>query len=140
MELKLTGWKAIVAILLIVGWGVFRYTTQSKAMETQGVEAIKSWLLFESARAVLPEMEKAMNNPEENSQFLKESANALQRDNFEIISVTRHGVGNRVVARVELRYRDGVPETRYLRMSYSTVTGWQVGLETTQMAYFLALL
>ncbi len=140
MEIKLNGWTAAVAILLIAGWGVFRYTTRSKAMETQGVEAIRNWLLFESARAVLPEMEKALENPEQNSKFIEDSASSLRQDNFEIVSVTRHGVGKRVVARVEVRYRGGVPETRYLRMSYATFTGWQVGLETTRMGYFLAIL
>lgn len=139
MEIKLTGWKAVVGTLLIVGWGAFRYVSQTKAMESQGVEVIQNWLVFESARAVLPEMEKALENVGENQQFLEESANALRQDNFEIVSVTRHGVGRRVVARVEVRHQ-GTTSIRYLRMSYVTINGWQVGFETTRMDYFLAIL
>ncbi len=137
MELKLNGWKAGVVILAVIGWGAFRYTTQTKTMETQGVEVIQNWLQSESARALLPEMEKAMQNPSENQAFLEQSANDLQQENFVVSSIKRHGVGDRTVARVDVLFK-GTPSTRYLKMTYSTITGWQVGLETTQWAYYLA--
>ena len=138
MEVKLNGWKAIVVILAVIGFGAFRYKTQTKAMETQGVEKIQQWLSFKTARAVLPEMEKAMENPEANREQLEQMANSLQSENFVVTSVKQHGLGEEIVVRVEAQV-NGKPQVFYLRMEYSMTTGWYVGMETTKVSYYLAL-
>ena len=138
MEIKLNGWKALIIIIAVLGFGVFRYTTQSKAMESQGVEKIEQWLSFKTARAVLPEMEEAMKNPEANRERLEEMANSLQSENFVVTSVKQHGLGQEIVAQVEAQV-NGEAKTYYLRMEYSMTMGWQVGVETTQISYYLAL-
>jgi len=107
-------------------------------METQGVEKIEQWLSLKTARAILPEMEEAMKNPEANQERLEEMANNLQAENFEVVSVKRHGFGDDIVACVEARV-NGEPRTYYLRMEHSLTFGWRVEMETTQVSYYLAL-
>lgn len=143
MKFKLTGWNAIIALVAVVGFAVFRFESQSKALESQGVEQVKNWLLAESTRAVLPSMEKAMKDPESNKNYLADVSKNLRKENFEIVSVTRHGLGSSIVARVEVRYKGQSPSdgmnVRYLRMKYSMVTGWIVIREASKWDYYLAV-
>jgi hypothetical protein len=142
MKIKLTGWKAVIVVVAVIGFVIFKLNVQTKALQTEGVEEVKRRLLLESARAALPDMRKALENPAENTGYLEKMAKDLQLENFEIVSVTRHGVGERIVARVEVRYKgESVSEgmgVRYFRMKYSTVTGWRVVHETTKLNYYLA--
>ena len=67
---------------------------------------------------------------------------SLQEENIEVVSVTRRGVDNNIVARVEVSYKGKAPSegmnVRYLRMNYSMVTGWRVERETSKWSYYLA--
>lgn len=142
MNFKLTGRNAIVALVVAAGFLLFRFESQSEALESQGVEQVRIWLMAESARAVLPNMKKAMEDPKGNEHYLAEVAKDLQSENFEIVSVTRHGLGSSIVARVEVRYKGESPSdgmsVRYLRMKYSMVTGWVVVREASKWDYYLA--
>ena len=138
MELKLTGWKGVLALVVLIASGAFRYITQNKDMETQGVEKIQQWVFNNEIRAQLPQMQKAMDDPQKNSKFLEESAKSLQKENFIITGVKQHGIKRKVVAKVDVQY-NGEPHTYYLRMEHSLTIGWQVRYETTPTAYYLAL-
>ena len=142
MKFKLTGWKAIVALLVAVAFVGFRVETQSSTLESQGVEKIRNWLMAESTRAALPDMQKAMEGQAGGDKSLEDFAKKFQEQNFEIISVTTHGAGSNVIARVEVRFKgeshsDGMG-VRYLRMQYSMVTGWRVVREASKWDYYLA--
>lgn len=143
MKFKLTGWNAIAALVVVAGFMVFRFESQSKALESQGVEQVRIWLMAESARAILPSMQKAMADPKGNEHYLTEAAKDLQSKNFQIVSVTRHGLGSSTVVRVEVRYKGKSPSdgmnVRYLRMKYSMVTGWIVLREASKWDYYFAV-
>lgn len=143
MKFKLTGWNAIIALVLIAGFVAFRFETQSKSLESQGVKQVKRWLVAESMRAALPDMQRAMADPKGNEKYLTQTARDFQDKNFEIVSVTRHGLGSYIVARVEVRFKGQSPSdgmnVRYLRMEYSMVTGWKVLREATKWDYYLAV-
>ena len=142
MNVKLTGWKAIVAIFAAVGFLVFKFNMQTAALQTEGVEEIREWLQLESARAVIPDMEKAIEAPNQNAEYLAQMADDLQEENFEVVSVTRRGVDKNIIVRVEVNYKGEIPSdgmnVRYLRMNYSMVTGWRVERETSKWNYYLA--
>ena len=143
MELKLSGWKAILAIVAVIGFLGFKFVAQTEALHADGVEKIRQWLVFETARFVLPEMKKALENPtEHNTKFLSDTAKNFKQQNFEIISVTRRGLGERIIARVDVRFKGKIPKdgmnVRYLRMKYSMLTGWRVERETSKWNYYLA--
>lgn len=141
MTFKLTGWKAISALALLGGLAVVRYDMQTEALETEGVEEVERWLALEAARIALPDMTKAAS-ASSGGQNLERLIDDLAADRFEIVSITRHGLGEEIVARVEYRHRTrssaGDTEIRYLRMRHSLPTGWRVGSETTRLSYLLA--
>jgi hypothetical protein len=143
MKFKLTGWNAIIAIVVAIGFVVFRFESQTKALETQGVEQVRNWLMAESARAALPQMQKHMEDSKGDDSYLTGIAKDFQEKNFEIVSITTHGTGSHVVARVEVRYKGESPSggmnIRYLRMNYSMVTGWIVARESSKWDYYLAV-
>ena len=142
MEMKLTGWKAIVASVVVIGFLGFKFNMQTESLQTEGVEEIKNWLQMESTRAALPDMQKAVEAPRQNEEYLAQMVDNLQEDNIEVVSVTRRGVDKNIVARVEVKYKgetslEGM-NVRYLRMNYSMVTGWRVERETSKWSYYLA--
>lgn len=144
MEIKLTGWNAVIAIVVVLAFVGFRFETRSGALETQGVQKVKEWLVAESERAALPDMQKAINDPNSSRNQLADMAQKLQNENVEITSVTRHGTGTDPVVRVQVHYKNGGPPNakpvRYLRMRYSSVTGWTVQYEVSKWSYYLAVL
>ena len=38
MEMKLTGWKAIAVIAVVVGFLVFRFNMETEALQTEGAQ------------------------------------------------------------------------------------------------------
>lgn len=141
MKFQLTGWKAIAALILLVAFVVVRYTMQAGALETQGVAQVQRWLADEATRSALPDMQQAVAAGDAAS--VERMAGDLEGDRFEILSVTRHGLGEEIVARVEYRHASrpaGGTRVRYLRMSYSRLVGWRVGAETSRLSYYLAIL
>jgi hypothetical protein len=143
MEFKITGWKAIIGLVVVVAFVGFRVETQTRTLESQGVTKIRNWLMAESERAALPDMQKAMNGQAGGDKVLEDMAQKLQAQNFEIISVTSHGSGASIVARVKVRYKGGSHSdgmnVRYLRMQYSMVTGWRVAHEVSKWDYYMAV-
>ena len=137
---KLTGWKAIAVVVASLGFVIFKFNFQNEALKSEGVEVVKRWLILESVRAVLPDMEKTIKHATQNEQSLEQIASNLKEENFEIVSVSRRGVGERIVARVEVRYKGQAPpdgkNVRYLKMEYSMVTGWRVKRETSAWYYY----
>lgn len=141
MKIQLTGWHAIVALILLVAFVAVRYTMQSGALETQGVEQVQRWLADEATRSALPEMQQAVAAGD--AAAAERMAGDLESDRFEILSVTRHGLGEQIVARVAYRHAsrpEAGTRVRYLRMSYSLAAGWRVGAETSRLSYYLAIL
>ena len=142
MEMKLTGWKAIAASIVVIGFLGFKFNMQTESLQTEGVEEIKKWLQMEATRAALPDMQKAVEAPRRNEEYLAQMVDNLQEDNIEVVSVTRRGVDKNIVARVEVKYKGESPSegmnVRYLRMNYSMVTGWRVERETSKWNYYLA--
>jgi hypothetical protein len=138
MEVKMTGWKAVVAIGLILGFVGFRYVSQSKEMESQGKEVVQQWLIAKQARLYLPEMQKAMEDPQKNAKKLERMANELTQNGFKVISMTRRGMEEAIV-RVEYQVEGKSPQTVYLRMEHSLVSGWRIINESSKIQYILAL-
>ena len=142
MEIKLSGWKAIAASIVVIGFLGFKFNMQTESLQTEGVEEIKKWLQMESTRAALPDLQKAVEAPKQNEEYLMQMINNLQKDNIEVVSVTRRGVDKNIVARVEVKYKgESQPDrmnVRYYRMNYSMITGWRVERETSKWNYYLA--
>ncbi len=136
----MNGWKAIIALVVVAGFVVFRFEMQNRTLDSQGVTQVKNWLMAESTRAALPAMQQANAGEAGGDASLEAMARDLQESNFQIASITSHGTGSSVVARVDVRYKgqsrqDGM-NVRYLRMQYSTLTGWRVLREASRWDYY----
>lgn len=141
MKIKLTGWKAIGAVVVVGAFVLVRLGMQRESLGTQGVQEIERWLALESARVTLPAMQQAARSS--NSQLVSQMAEDLVEEAFRVVSLSPHGTDEQIVARVDYRREGRSPgegtRVRYLRMSYSTVAGWRVDSETTKLAYYLAV-
>ena len=99
-------------------------------------------MFYDYARKALPGMQKATNDPNANKADLERSVNNLNRANFEVLSISRHGLGDEAVAKVKVRFKGEGPEkgtkTIYLKMTHSITVGWRVTFETGKVSYYLA--
>ncbi len=137
-EIKLTGWGAVAALVAIAAFGWFKLSAQNQSLQEEGVERLQQWLVAEAARETLPGMEQALQAGDQDA--VQAMADIMQEDSFMILSVTRHGTGDEIVARVEYQ-RMGDSSTRqqrYFRMTHSMVTGWRVEREASRWSYYLA--
>jgi hypothetical protein len=132
----LTGWPAVVAIILAVGIYGLAFVASRKALDDEALAPIRLQLQGEYASALLP----AVNPAAPDSEAV---ARLTELDQLELVSVSARGSGEDVVVRVEPRINGRVPpdgkEVRYYRMSYSTLTGWRMRYETTAFSYYTRL-
>jgi hypothetical protein len=139
--LKLTGPKAVVAIVVIIAVAAFQLFSRKQTLQTQAVEAIKTHLVSEYARYHLPELQRATTDGSLTEERAEEIVGQLTQDNIDIVSISARGHGGRYVARVEVSVAgseppDGKP-VRYLRMTHSSLIGWRVLRDTGAWNYYL---
>jgi hypothetical protein len=133
-QIRLTGVKAVVVILALAGFGVFRLVSARSALDTQGTEELSMWLRAEYASRYLSNLDAATITPEE-----VESLLALDRITFS--SIRGNGTPSDMVVRVEIEV-DGQPppdgrSVRYWRMEHSMLTGWRMQREANVLLYYL---
>lgn len=138
MQFELKGWQAVVAVVVVIAVGMLRFSSQTKALETQGERALTEWLVLEAARGAMPEMTAALEDPSTDEKDVAAMMDRFAAERFEILDVTRSGLGDEPVARVEIRDRDdGDTHVRYFRMRYGMAMGWRVMRETDALGFYL---
>ena len=104
-KIKLTGPKAIVALVLIVAVVAFQFLNRQQTLETEAVGQIKLYLAAEYARQHLPELQRAAQGAdidEAQSARVEEMVRQMSTDNIDIVAVAAHGRGGKYVARAEV--------------------------------------
>lgn len=134
IELKLTGAKAIIAIIVVVAFVGFRYVSAASSIETDAASDLKFWLRGEYTRRLMAE------NPEPTEETAQR---ALALATIDFSEIRGRGTPDDLVVRVRIRV-DGRPppygnEVRYFRMEYSLLTKWRLKHETTKWSYYLNL-
>ena len=132
INIQLTGFKAVMAIVVVIGFVGFRFVSAASSIETDAAEELKFWLQAEYSRqfmAAHPEPDE-----EEAQQLL-----ALQR--IEFSEITGRGTPDDMAVRVKIRV-DGSPppygaEVRYFRMDHSLVFGWKYRRDISKLLYYL---
>ncbi len=139
-QMKLTGGPAIVVIVLLTAFAVFRYSTMKSTLSTEAAEVLKTWLSARYAAAELDRIEASGNGlptPEQTDALLRTAQ-------VEIASVSARGSRDDIVVRAEIRVAGGPPpdgqSVRYYHMTHSLATGWRLKRETWKWAYYLKLL
>lgn len=131
----LTGWKAVVALVVVAALVGIRWTTARRALDTQGRQALEEWVALELQRPLLADSTLSM----------EEQARAiLDAGEVRIRSLSARGPLDDLVVRVELEPSPGLPAgtelVRYYRMEYSTLTGWRHRGDAGALTWYLSIL
>jgi anti-sigma-K factor RskA len=142
VKIRVTGWKAIVVLLVVAAFVGYRYYAVQTTLETAGADELRFWLSAEYMAQGLPGLEEAVESGD--AVAAEEQARELvARDRVEFTEMGARGAPDDLVVRVRIRVDGRTPpdgrEVRYFRMRHSTVTGWRMRAETTKLGYYLAL-
>ncbi len=139
---KLSGPGALVALVVIGAIMGVQFFSQRQTLQTQGIDAIKTYLVAEYTRQYLPELQQATMDGTLSQTRADRIVADVTPENIDIVSITAHGHSGRCVARVEIRVAGSEPPSggsvRYLRMSHSALTGWRVQRDTNRWSYYLS--
>ncbi|PIS47022.1 MAG: hypothetical protein COT17_05565 [Elusimicrobia bacterium CG08_land_8_20_14_0_20_51_18] len=137
MTVNLGGWKAIIVILAILGFSVFKYQTSRRTLEPKVRQIIRLEMAAEYLQLAKAELEIPL--PE--GQEAKSSEMLKNIERIEFKSLSARGKDDDIVARAEILVDGKVPAgkkpVRYFRMEYSVLTGWRYLNETSAMVYYL---
>ena len=133
-SIQLTGWKAVIVGVLVVGAAGYGMVTARTTLDTQGRQALEEWVAGELQRPLLNDESLSL---EEKGQAL------LDAGDVEIRSMKARGRLDNLVVRIELEPGDHLPAgtelVRYYRMEYSTISGWRHRGNTTAWAFHTKL-
>ncbi|HSW31030.1 MAG TPA: hypothetical protein VLH75_16215 [Longimicrobiales bacterium] len=132
----LTGWKAVVFILVIVAFGAFRFTRARAALDGDGRGKLEAWIVGEIQRPLLADATLGLAE--------KGAALLVASTAVGIRTLDARGPFDDVQVRVELEPDPALPPgfelVRYYRMRYSSLTGWSHKGRGSALSYWLAFL
>jgi hypothetical protein len=132
---RVTGWKAILVIIAILGLVGYRFVSVRSSLNSEGTEVLKTWISGEFQRYYLAQTDLSQA---EKAQLVTGAADV------EFRSVSARGSGDNIVVRVELEPSEfqppGTELVRYYRMEHSTVTGWRHKGDAGALSYYLKIL
>ena len=139
--ITLQGPLAFISLLIIGAFTVFQYSDRNRTLESEAVEELKTWILAEYMRELLPRMKEMVDHPAGREKEIGEMSRLLSRDNLQIISIEARGKGDDVAVRVEIEVDGKDPPVggriRYFRMNHSTMTGWSYESDIGKWGYYL---
>ena len=130
----LTGWKAVVVLVVIVGVVAVRVVTARARLETEGREALRAWVVGEVQRGLLADSTLSLQ---------ERGAALVQASTITIVSLEARGPLDDAVVRVRLAPHAAYPSdaevVRYYRMQFSEITGWTYYGRANVVSWYLAL-
>jgi len=142
-RVELTGWKAILVLVAVLGISGYRLSSRFPTVDDVGREAIRDWLVKDYTgrgpaalaqrvaeyRAGLPDRPEALLAVEPRVEF---------------VSLSAHGWRDAMVVRSEVSVDGGPPPdsrpVRYLFLTTKVGGGWMVLAESDSFQYYRALL
>ena len=129
---KVTGFKAVLLLLVLIGFFGFRFLSARSSIETDAAEELVTWLRAEYTSRYLADLPE----PDEET-----AAEILALTDIEFSEITGRGALDDMVVRVRIRVDGSAPqygnEIRYFRMDYSVVLGWSYQHEVSKWSYYL---
>lgn len=143
-NIKLTGSRAWVVAILVIGLIALRSFNARTTLDTQGRETLREWVALELQRPLLAETSAAMEAGELDERAMEaQAAELLAAGEVQIASMRAKGPMDDLVVRIELEPSPGLPPgtelVRYYRMEYSTVTGWRHRGNTSAVSWYLKI-
>ena len=132
---KLSGFKAVLLLIVLVGVGGYRFVHGRTKMSTQGRAELTMWVKDQVVRPLLRDTTQSVAEPG--------NAALAAMTAVKIKSLQVHGPLNRAVVRVELEPSPalpaGTPLVRYYLMQYSDLTGWRIVGKAYAYNWYLAV-
>ena len=141
-RIELTGWKAIVVVVIILGVTGIRISSRFPTVNDDGRAALRAWLVKDYTgrgpkalaqrvadyRAGLPD--RPLDIP-------------AQEPKVEFVSLSAHGSPSDMIARAEVSVDGGPPPdrrpVRYLFLTTVPERGWVVFAESDSFQYYMTL-
>ena len=130
---KLSGFKAVLVLLVLGGVAAFRFVNSRSTLDTQGRAALQMWVQDELVRPIVADTSRSL---------VEQGAALAKATSVKIKSLSVHGGLSNAVVRVELAPSPALPPggdlVRYYRARYTTISGWTHRGNATVLDYYLA--
>jgi hypothetical protein len=142
-RIELTGWKAIVVAVLILGVSGYRFYSRFQTVSDGGQEALRSWLVKDYTGRGPKALAKRVADYRAGlpDQPLDEAA---VEPHVDFVSLSAHGWRDAMVVRTEVSVDGGPPPdgepVRYLFLTTKYEGGWMVLSESDAFNYYEILL
>jgi hypothetical protein len=141
-RIELTGWKAIVAGLLLLVWFGGRIYTHIPKVPDEGGEALRTWLVKDYTGRGPRDVARRLADYRAGNPVQPLDLPAVLPD-IELTSVSAHGWRDAMVVRTEISVDGGPPPdsqpVRYLFLTTKLEGGWMVLSESDSYRYYRAL-
>jgi hypothetical protein len=141
-RIELTGWKAIVAGLLLLGWFGVRVYLHLPKVTDEGCEALRTWLVKDYTGRGPRDVAQRVADYRAGKPMQPLDLPAVL-PNVEFMSVSAHGWRDAMVVRTEISVDGGPPPdgqpVRYLFLTTKFEGGWMVLSESDSYRYYRAL-
>jgi len=141
MDLKLTGWNAIVAIVALVGFLAYSSIPATLPLDGDAADRIRLELRSEFVRGNIDDMKSAI--AEGDNEKLQENVDKVVKSAITFKSLKSKGWGDDVVVRAEILVNGLPPFTgepvRYYKFNHGPLIGWNLRYEVSWLSYYLKL-
>jgi hypothetical protein len=142
-HIELTGWKAVVVAVLILGVSGYRISTRIRTVNDEGQQALRTWLAKDYTGRGPKDLAKRVADYRAGLADQPLKAPAKQPD-VELVSLSAHGWRDAMIVRTEISVDGGPPPdgqpVRYLFLTTKYEGGWMVLSESDSFKYYEVLL
>ena len=142
-RIELTGWKAIVVAILILGVSGYRFHSRFQTVSDGGREALREWLVKDyTGRGPKALAQKVADYRAGIAEAPDPPPAADPR--VEFVSLSAHGLRDAMIVRTQISVDGGPPPdgqpVRYLFLTTKYEGGWMVLSESDSFRYYEILL
>jgi hypothetical protein len=141
-RIELTGWKAIMVAVLILGVSGYRISTRFRTVNDEGQQALRTWLEKDYTGRGPKALAKRVADYRAGLPDQPPEVPAVM-PHVEFVSLSGHGLRDAMVVRTEISVDGGPPPdgqpVRYLFLTTKPEGGWMVLSESDSFQYYEAL-
>ena len=141
-RIELTGWKAILVAVIILGVTGYRVYSRFPTVNDEGRAALRAWLVKDYTGRGMKDLAKRVADYRAGLPDRPVAAPAVE-PNVELVSLSAHGWRDAMVVRSEISVDGGPPPdgqpVRYLFLTTKFDGGWMVMSESDSFRYYYAL-
>ncbi len=142
-RIELTGWKALVVAIAILGITGYRIYTRFPTVNDDGRETLRQWLVKDYEGRGPRALAQRVADYRSGLPDRPEAIPAVEAK-VEFVSISAHGWRDAMVARVEISVDGGPPlddrPVRFLFLTTKVGGGWMVLSESDSLRYYTALM